>query len=149
MIRLPWAFRTPVALVNLMPFGVIGEAGTPGSIFIPKKYYSAEKGRLLTFCEVLSDRRLAYFSYKMDPEFYDSLGLEIQENTPEEVSGLATEVDDRLKGTFAPTQEDEELQHRFLNLITSHTDSLSPPFENYQRIKIGSHFLRTHPELLE
>lgn len=147
---LPMMFRRPIAFVNMFQFSEISNCALKNAIFIPKKYYSAKKGRLLTFREILSDRVLATFHAKTSypPEICDRIGPEIQENTPEEIAGLALEMDQRLRGVFKPSEEDEELQSRFLSIVRSRLDIISPT-ENHQHLRIGRHFLRTHPELLD
>ena len=71
------------------------------------------------------------------------VGIEVIENTPEEILAVAVEMDERLKGIWRTTEEDEELQRRFW--------SLSKPSE-LNRVfvaRIGAEFLRQNRELLE
>lgn len=81
------------------------------------------------------------------PEPVDRIGLKILENTPEEIAQVAIEMEQRIRGVFNPSEEDEELQRRFLSIVGSYLEVLAP-IENYQRLRIGAHFLRAHPELL-
>lgn len=151
MTSLPAIFRRPMALVNIMPLGEISYAAFPDTIFIPKKYYSAKQRRLLTFREILCEPRLLRYPGKSCDDsqaYYDSIGLEIQENSPQEITELAMELEGRLRGIFKPSAEDETLQRRFSEIISAYRDRL-PPLEDPQRLRIGSHFLRAHPELLE
>lgn len=151
MTSFPMVFRTPTAFVNIFPLTEMVVSGGAKDIFIPKKYYSKKKGRLLTFCEILSNPILAstfrarHFD---DPDIRDNIDLEIQENTPEEISALAMEQHQRLCSAFAPTPGDEEMQRCFLSIVRSHV-AVFPPFENFERCRIGAHFLRSHPELLD
>jgi len=76
-------------------------------------------------------------------EDYEKLGTEAVENTPEEITDLAREMDERLKGRWQTTEEDEELQRRFRSLFKgsgSHGTILS---------RIGAQFLRQNARSLE
>ena len=48
---------------------------------------------------------------------YAAAGLEVIENTPEEILGLTRELNETLDGTWKPPEEDEELQQRYRALI--------------------------------
>lgn len=76
-------------------------------------------------------------------EQYAEAGLEVVANTPEEILDFAREMNERLNGTFEETEEDEELQSRFLNMFPPHLDSYGTP------VRIGTVFLRKNKELLE
>ena len=43
-------------------------------------------------------------------EQYERLGVRVVENTPQEIAALAVKMDERLKGTWQVTDDDEELQ---------------------------------------
>jgi len=76
-------------------------------------------------------------------EWYEERGIEVQENTPEEIIALVLEMDDRLKGIWRTTQEDEELQRRFWSLFRP--SELHGVFLS----RIGAQFLRNNQELLD
>ncbi len=155
---LPMMFRRPMVFVNAHEFAEIFYCAYKNGIFIPKKYYSAKIGRLLTFREILTEPLIARCilqTTRPPPELYERIGLQVLENTPEEIAELALEMDQRIRGVFKASGEDEELQSRFLSILRSYPDAF-PPIENYQRVRedyqrlrIGAHFLRTHAELLE
>ena len=75
---------------------------------------------------------------------YEQLGIEIVENTPEEIKALAVEMDERLKGTWQTTKEDEELQRRFWSIYRPHS-----LFHGTILAHIGAEFLRQNRELLD
>ena len=147
IVGLPAVFRKPIGFVNLAPLVEVYSATYQGSLFIPKNYYSTEKGRLLTFCEVFSNRLLST-SLTLRREIEDRKGIQLLENTPDEIAGLAIEMHQRLQTAFQPSEEDEELQRRFFAILRAHSDVI-PPAKNFHRITIGAHFLRSHRELLE
>ena len=74
---------------------------------------------------------------------YENHGIEVLENTPEEIREVVVEMDERLKGTWETTEEDEVLQKRFWSIFG--TSGLHGVF----RSRIGADFLRQHPKLLE
>jgi len=76
-------------------------------------------------------------------EEYLDMGITLIENTPEEILNVTIEMDERLKGTWVTTEEDEYLQKRFW--------SLYKPSELHGKIysRIGADFLRENRELLE
>jgi hypothetical protein len=69
------------------------------------------------------------------------LGLEGIENTPEEISAVTIEMDERLNGTWETTEEDEELQQKFWTLF-------GPNKLKSSDLRIGAEFLRQHRERL-
>jgi len=150
MTSIPMMYRTPLALVNVVPYSEIPYSGT-NDLFIPKKYFSHSENRLLSFQEVMNEPLLLHYNNKYTDRsraYYDSIGLEIQENSPEEIAGLTLELEQRIRGDFQPSPEDEELQARYLSIIRSHTDKLHP-VRGLEKRRIGSHFLRTNPEILD
>jgi len=84
-------------------------------------------------------------------EKFDEIGIDVIENTPEEITALATEMDERLDGTWETSDEDEGLQQRFwtlfksLNLVNEGASS-----ENGVLLaRIGTGFLRQNQHLLD
>jgi putative glycosyltransferase (TIGR04372 family) len=130
-------FRRPVALVNVVP---IFEAPTwgPRDLFIPKKLWLRQERRFMTFREVF-DSGVAEFQTTAQ---YQQLGIEVVENTAEEITALAVEMDERLKGAWQTTEEDEALQARFWALFK--VKQWHGPVVS----RIGAEFLRHNQALL-
>ena len=143
----PTIFNIPIAGTNFIPFH------TPlrkGDLFIPKKIWSVEEKRLLTFREYIEfagDSRWGDLGQGIDSNIYvhnklaDGKYVAI-ENTAEEILDLAMEINERHDGTFKITEEDEELQKRFHSLL--HPDD----FFYGTPARIGAKFLRQNKELL-
>jgi putative glycosyltransferase (TIGR04372 family) len=135
---IPMIFRRPLAIVNMIP---VAFAPTWGSkyLFIPKKLWMKTDNRFLTFREILGSRiGIIYYT-----DEYNKMGIEVVDNTPEEITSLAVEMDQRLKGDWRGSEEDEELQKRFWSFFR-------PSERNgvfYSRI--GAEFLRQNKDLLE
>jgi putative glycosyltransferase (TIGR04372 family) len=148
MMYLPKIFRRPVVFVNLDPLFDIMNCQYPNGVIILKKYYSEQRGRFLTYREVL-ELGLGNFSIK-NPEhkrLYDSLGLRIVENTPEEILEAAMEMHLRLNSTFECSQEDEDLQRRVLSMLREYPDTIPFLRKGDPSLVFGAHFVRTNQDL--
>lgn len=135
---LPLIFRVPRVWVNRIPLeeGLIGGAK---DLFIPKKLWLRKEHRFLTFREMLEFGVVRFYR----SEQYEQIEVEPVENAAEEITALTIEMDERLKGTWQTTEEDEELQRRFWSLFRSselHGTIVS---------RIGAEFLRQNRNLLD
>jgi len=127
-------FGVPLALANFVPLEVL----TPfreGDLFITKKIWSYEKGRLLTFREILEIDQNRYANPNQN-EF------RVIDNTAEEIRELAQEMNERLDGTFSVTKEDNELQKEFHSIFKPHHLCYGTV------VRIGAKFIRDNKELL-
>ena len=137
--EVPAVFRRPIMLVNYIPIEYV-HTWHPVYLFITKKIWSKKDGRFLSYKEIISSG-IGSFG-KEESDEYEKLGFEIVENTPEEIFDLAVEMDERLKGTWRDSPEDEELQMSFRSVFSSsnkHGKIVS---------RIGSEFLRKNKALL-
>jgi len=150
IIHVPSIFRTPLVLANIYPMGCIEEGVTyRAHVFAPKLFYSGEKGRLLTFRETL-EQGLGRFYLTTDEnrEMYDRLGLQIIENTAEEIAELTLEMEQRLNSTYETSYEAEELQSRFWEIIGEFPEIMRFEEGVEPNFRIGAGFLGRHRELL-
>jgi len=148
MTALPMTFRRPLVYVNVFPLSEIASCSYDDGIFIPKVFYSSKKKRLLTFREIL-DLGIGHFDIKNSGhvEVFRELGLELRENSPEEITETALEMHLRLHSEFSLSEEDQELQGLFSSIVRTYSDVI--PLENNRTATIGTRFLKTHRELLE
>ena len=132
-------FRRPHAFVN---FSVLGRAHTwnPQPFIFKKPWLIADK-RFMTLQEILVSGVGEFLFTKQ----YVRFGVELIENTPEEITALAVEVDERLKGLWQTSEEDEKLQHRFWKIFRKHAN---PKLHGIYRTRIGADFLRQNLEWL-
>ncbi|MFQ6027787.1 MAG: TIGR04372 family glycosyltransferase [Dehalococcoidia bacterium] len=149
MTALPMILRKPLVFVNVFPLQEIAYCQYRDGILIPKKFYSQEYGRFLTFREIFD---LGLGAFKMNDAGHqalgDQLGLQIVENTAEEILDLAMEMHQRLQSSFQTSEEDRELQERIQALVRSYPQIV--PLEGAtNRITFGTSFLRANPELLD
>ena len=92
----------------------------------------------MTFREIL-DSEIGRFE---ESQKYAERGIEIIENTAEEILDLAVEMEERLKGTWQTTPEDEELQKKIWSLFKQND------LNNVIRARVGTKFLRQNKGLL-
>jgi putative glycosyltransferase (TIGR04372 family) len=110
----------------------------PGSLLIPKLMWLVAEKRFLSFEEMLRyGMRYSYASNCRQD------GVELIHNSPEEVTEVVLEMDQRLDGTWRQTPEDVELHRRFEGLFR-------PEHMGYRMPgRIGTQFLRRYSYLLE
>ncbi len=139
-------FNVPEVRINFIPLnpfipGYKLHHFPPGKndLFIPKKIWSKEKNRYLTFKEEMEFDK----GFSFDAEDYEKAGLVPVENTPEEILAVTMEMNQRLEGTWKTTKEDEELQERFRALFRYNNQSY------HFSASIGAKFLRENKDLLD
>lgn len=135
---IPNVFRRPVAFVNYTGLEYL-HTWASYDLFIPKKIWMREQRRFMTFPEILRSpvRKFIHSNH------YRDAGLEVVDNTPEEITAVVLEMDDRLKGAWRTTEEDEELQRRFWQLYRE--GSVNQVYDAH----IGAEFLRQNRDLLD
>jgi len=141
-------FNVPIAGANFIP---LYPTWRTGDLILPKKIWSIEDKRLLTFLELIEfagdvrggDIRPQGICQNLyiHNKLAEGKHVVIQ-NTAEEILDLAKEMNERLDGTFEITEEDEELQKRFLSLLHPGDYCYGTP------ARIGTMFLRENKELL-
>lgn len=138
LICIPWVFNVPVAYCNGAPPGAAA-AWRKTDVFIPKKLWSCEKKRFLTFREIVAGGMDRFFYTQM----YEQAGVQVVENSPNEILAVVKELNERLDGTWMTTDEDEELQQRYRAIFQPGTRVYGFPS------RVGAEFLRQNRELLD
>jgi putative glycosyltransferase (TIGR04372 family) len=130
-------FGVPCAMANMIPLSTLGYS--PKDISIPKLLRRREETDYLRFNKVfespLADYRLA--------KLYDDAGVEVEENSAEDIRDLVAEMLGRLEGKFIETEEDRELQRRYMAFFR-------PGHYSYGAAsRTGTVFLRKYKQLLD
>jgi putative glycosyltransferase (TIGR04372 family) len=133
----PRIFRRPVLSINNIPLEYV-RAESANDLIIFKKLWLREEKRFMTFREIM-ESGVGRF---VKTEQYEKYNLEVIDNTPEEIEAAAIEMDERLKGIWQTTDEDEELQRRFWSLFKP--GKLNGVFLS----RVGTEFLRQHRDWL-
>jgi putative glycosyltransferase (TIGR04372 family) len=134
----PMAFRVPIVFVNLSAIEY-ALSWNENTISISKKYWLKEKKRFMTFKEIFESGAGRF----LRTDQYEKLGIELIENTPDEILDVSMEMLQRINGTWETTEEDEVLQKRFWDMFPE--SELHGEF----RARIGAKFLRQNSALLD
>jgi putative glycosyltransferase (TIGR04372 family) len=115
----PWVvahcFGTPVAMTNQLPFSE--RPFSDRDLFISKLLRRKDSGEVLPFAEAMAPP----FRHQFCPVPYESAGVEVVDNTAEEIVELVEEMMARLDGTAGYDNEDEALQEAFTALASFET----------------------------
>ena len=111
---IPPIFGVPSILVNVWP---IWEGTTTSKdIFIPKLLWSKDEKRYLTFEEASENRLWKNYNSNL----IASWGIEVVDNTPEEIDEVVVEMLERFEGHSEYDLEDELLKEKFNILAAPH-----------------------------
>ena len=127
---------TPIVSPNRIPIGDIPL--NKCDIFIPMKYLDIKSKNFLSYKEVIHIGGDRWFN----TQNYLDNGIELIENTPEEILEVTKEMNERLDGTWISDPIDKELQKAYRSLFKkrNHIYNFSP--------RIGANFLRKNQNLL-
>ncbi len=141
----PNVYRVPIVFVNFAPMEYV-YSWNSNIITIFKKYWLKEEKRFMTFREIYVSGAGQY----MRTDQYEKLGIELIENTPDEILDASFEMHRRLEGTWEPNHEDDALQRRFWELFPKNgKTSDGRRLHGEIPARIGSKFLRENKKLLD
>lgn len=142
LLTIAMSFNVPLVITNFLP-GQAFYYFTSRDIIIPRLCWSKSENRTMNFREMVFPPIGTFVSQFHYKEF----GLEVRENTPEEIRDVVQEMLSRFNATLKYTEEDENLQERFKALA-------EPCGELYGdkgvaiNARIGRDFIRKHASLL-
>ncbi|MEI8102184.1 MAG: TIGR04372 family glycosyltransferase [Chlorobium sp.] len=141
---IPIIFRKPVSYINFCPtlISYFLDLGIFQLPFIPKHICLKSNKRLLNHREIFQ----IGLGCASDSQVFKNAGVELIDNTSEEIRDLAIEIDHRLKNTWVPQEGDEELQEKYWAVFIKSAPSVQ---QNNIKPRIGSAFLRKHRYLLD
>ena len=142
---IPVIFRRPIIQVNAVPLGYCYTWGN-SPILLTKHHIDMDSGCELGLSEIFS-RSVGFCLQGSD---YESKGVYLIENTPEEIRDVAIEMTERPAGSWQARQNDDALQRRFWAIFP--TDAVDAhagtPLHGEIRGRFGANFLRNNPEWL-
>ena len=116
LAEFPIMFRRPVIWIDFMPFTLSALCLIlSGQLFIPKKLWSQKEKRMLTFDELLNTKVAQYTR----TDQFQKAGIEVINNTAEEIVDVSMEMEERLNGTWNESEEDKELQRRLGGIVNA------------------------------
>lgn len=139
LCHLAYVFRTPELMVNTVNVCNIRSA----DLYIPKKIRDIRTGKLLPFAEFLE----RYHSYNDTGLFFENggnqesmLGIQYEDNSPEEIVAATQEMMDRLQGDHTESVAIGLLRERFKQTWMRWNPTMA-------QTPIASCFLDSYPEL--
>lgn len=142
---LPLIFRRPIVVVNQVPLGYLYTFRSQ-FIGITKHHISVQKDRELTLREIFSNG----VGFALRTSDYESKGIQLIENTPEEIRDVVVEMAERLNGTWQPGPDDDALQRRFWEIYPVDAKDIyqNRPLHGEIRSRFGAQFLRDNGAFL-
>lgn len=142
-------FARPVLIVNsvYVTVGSACEINMQENMLIPKKYYSKRAKKYLSMKAIARYERL----FGDDTSRYEERGIEILENTPQEILDAVVEMNERLDGNWKDTEEDILLQEKYRKLLYQLNEGNRKRFWNGggTLYRIGSKYLRDNRYLID
>jgi putative glycosyltransferase (TIGR04372 family) len=141
-----WIFRRPAIFANIVPLAYLPTYSNK-YILTTKRYCFQNDRQELSLSEIFTQG----VGFCMDSSDYESKGVDLIENTPEEIRDVAIEMAERLAGTWQAHPEDDALQQRFWEIFpTDAVDAFAGnPLHGEIRARIGTAFLSYNPEWLQ
>ena len=138
---IPAAFRRPNAYVNYSPFHMF-YSSRASDLGIAKTFAEAGSGRVIPM------RELAKYdiSNLTRTERIAGAGLQVMDNSPQEIKQLLLEMNSRLDGTWVANSDDDELQRRFWSLFREAIGPDGRAIHGEFRARFGAEYLRAHRE---
>jgi putative glycosyltransferase (TIGR04372 family) len=134
-----YIFRKPIVYVDMAPMEYIS---TNSSKFISttKDYWLRDESRYMTFHEIFeSGAGTLQFSSE-----FEAMGIDLVESTPQEITAVVLEMEERLSGSWRSSQEDERLQQSFWEIFPKTNLHLHGKIKS----RIGTEFLRQRRDYL-
>lgn len=129
-------FRKPIVFCDQATVEATNAWGPHLTIF--KHQLDTSTGRKLTFDEIIDSGLGAEF----DARGYARRGIQLIDNSAEEIKAVIFEMVARLDGTHKDQPNDQDRQDRFWALLAK------SKYQGYRKGRVGSSFLRENQELL-
>jgi putative glycosyltransferase (TIGR04372 family) len=135
IVWLRWLWNSPNVLGDTYE---IMRNQIKGDLSLLQKVWLEREDKFATFKEMLL---MPGYS---EEKHQERLGVRLVKNTVAEIKAVCDEMNARIDGTWVTTEEDEELQRRYQELIVKYSNK--PEWNGGGRI--GAQFLRENQDLL-
>jgi putative glycosyltransferase (TIGR04372 family) len=137
-------FRRPLVYVNTVPLALINTY-QKDVLSIPKKHVLKDSQKILSLSEIL----FKDLGFCLHGSTYKDKGVDVIENTPEEIRDVVIEMAERLAGTWQSHPEDEGLQNLFWDIFpTNSVGANGVAYHGNIQARYGANFLRQNKEWL-
>ena len=141
----PYIFRRPIVYVNCAPISYVFTF-RKNDLFIPKKYRFINSDKFMSFSQIFNGK---YDKFLRTNDYINN-GIELIENSSEEILEVCLEMESRLTGSWQPISHyDDTRQKAFWDKfpIDSVDDFLGRPLHGEINIRIGTAFLKNYFDL--
>lgn len=147
IVWLPMVLNRPIALRNWIPVFLDSETLPYNShnLMIFKKYYKKDENRFLSIKEMMEIEK----KVKYNGNLYVQYGIEVIENSAEEILDLVMEMNARIDGKWIETVEDIKLQEKYQRIYKEWFMKQHYKESTMLRMKVGTLFLRKNAFLLD
>ena len=111
------AFKKPVVFVNHLPVGDC-RTGSENFLELFKLLQWKATGRYVGLQEQIDYGILNCYRQSR----FDDLGIEVIDNTPDEITAAVLEMEDRISGRWHSTEKNQEKQKRFFEILAGSAD---------------------------
>ena len=144
---IPLIFRRPILYLDVPIIDL--PTYSDRFLLLTKHHVWKENKKRLTLSEILLNA--SDFFKKED---FDKKGIDLVENTPEEISDVAMEMADRIEGVWLTNKQDEILQDKFWNLFLNLSNKklghkIVNKLHGKIKAKFGANFLRNNSMWLQ
>ena len=142
---IPEIFRRPIVYVNFVPVGYLCSFRN-NTLSIIKHHFSIFKNRELSLSEIFAEG----VGFIMRTSDYETKGVKLIDNSPEEIRNVAVEMAERLNGTWQPHEDDHGLQKSFWEIFqTDAVDDEGRSLHGEICALFGASFLRDNRRWLQ
>ena len=139
----PVIFRKPVVQI-VVPL-LDAKTWSEQVLILTKHHFSKRKKKKLTLPEIVISEIASCHTTKK----FEDLGVELIENSPEEIKDIVVEIVERLEGKWKSTELDDKLQNKFWNIFySSNYINRYKTEQGKLKARFGTKFLRENPDWL-
>ena len=139
----PTIFRKP--LVQIVVPLLDAKTWSEQALILTRHHFSKRKKKKLTLPEIV----ISEIASCHDTKKFEDLGVELIENSPEEIKDIVVEIVERLEGKWKSTEIDDKLQNKFWKIFYSSNYINKDRFVHGKlKARFGKKFLKANPDWL-